>query len=52
MRKILSIILTLAMLATALFAVGPAPEVTAGLSADATVRLFQENTVEEDVKKR
>lgn len=50
MRKILSIILTLAMLATALFAVGPAPEVTAGLSADATVRLFQENTVEEDVK--
>ncbi|HBG37215.1 MAG TPA: hypothetical protein DDW88_09150 [Treponema sp.] len=50
MRKILSIILTLAMLATALFAVGPAPEVTAGLSADATVRLFQENTEEAYVK--
>ncbi len=38
------------MLATALFAVGPAPEVTAGLSADATVRLFQENTEEAYVK--
>ena len=50
MRKILSIVLTLAMLATALFAVGPAPEVTAGLSADAEVRLFKENTEEAYVK--
>lgn len=38
------------MLATALFAVGPAPEVTAGLSADAEVRLFKENTEEAYVK--
>jgi hypothetical protein len=50
MRKILSIAIVLAMLTTLVFAVGPAPEVTAGLSAGATVRLFQEKTVEEDVK--
>lgn len=50
MRKILSIAIVLAMLTTLVFAVGPAPEVTAGLSADATVRLFKENTVDEKVK--
>lgn len=50
MRKILSIAIVLAMLTTLVFAVGPAPEVTAGLSADATVRLFKEKTVDEKVK--
>ena len=50
MKKILSIAIVLAMLTTLVFAVGPAPEVTAGLSADATVRLFKENTVDEKVK--
>lgn len=44
MKKALAILMAFALVAPALFAVGPAPEVTFGLSADAKVQVIKEST--------
>lgn len=44
MKKALAILMALAMIVPAVFAIGPAPEVTFGLSAKAEVQMIKENT--------
>lgn len=46
MKKALAILMALAMIVPAVFAVGPAPEVTFGLSAKAEVQMIKENTTD------
>jgi len=45
MKKALAILMAIAMIVPAVFAIGPAPEVTFGVSADAEVQMIKENTV-------
>lgn len=46
MKKALAILMAFALVAPALFAAGPAPEVTFGLSADAKVQVIKESTID------
>lgn len=46
MKKALAILMALAMIVPAVFATGPAPEVTFGLSAKAEVQMIKENTTD------
>lgn len=48
MKKALAILMALAMIVPAVFATGPAPEVTFGLSADAEVQMIKEYTTDTD----
>lgn len=46
MKKALAILMAIAMIVPAVFATGPAPEVTFGLSASAEVQMIKENTTD------